>query len=301
MKAIFICIFFILQVMFVHATDNSIKTANLSMHCERDIQEVGYQELIPIEEYVFSNGIKINASEENAQPIMLINGSFRADIKAINNNNRLLVPIRTISEALGLKVSWKKESNKVIIENKDSTIVLKIDDTFATVNNKEYTLTSPPILINNTTYVPLRFISEKMGLKVGYYKSSEIDLFTWNPVVTIDEELNIPYISEEEACKNLKSKLEDAYNKYEDNYKKLHNPDDDYLTKSSNALKEDISNIKITKTISRYYVFEGLNNTIYLDKYSGIAYFNIRGISFSEITKIDFDDPRLFEYGYMVD
>lgn len=85
------------------------------------------------------------------------------------------------------------------------------------------------------------------------------------------------------------------------NYKKLYNPDDDRIDNISYFLKQDIDNLKLIGNISKYYVFEGLAYTIFLDKYSKNVYFNIQSIGEVNIKKIEFDDPKLFEYAYMVD
>ncbi|WP_129596098.1 copper amine oxidase N-terminal domain-containing protein [Anaerophilus nitritogenes] len=301
MKKIIICIFLLLQITIVHATNYQIPHADLSLYCDHDMEEVGYQELMPIQEYVFQNGTKINASPENAQTIIMINGLYQPDIQTINHNNILLVPAKTICETLGFQLNWVEESNNVIIKNNNHTITLKVKDHVAIVNNEKHTLQSAPILMNNTIYVPLRFICETMGLKVKYYTRTEIDLFTWNPVVTIDQEFNASYISEKEAYESLKRNLTYGYDHFEDNYKTLHQPEKHLLTSALEILRKDIENLRLVQTISRYYVFEGLRYTIYVDKYTGTIYFNVIGISFSQVKKADFNDPRLFEYSYMVD
>lgn len=302
MKRIIIFAFLIIAIpfTFIYAADKTIPSADLSFYCKHDMVQKGHQELESTREYVFPNGTKINVSKERSQPIMLLNGSFEPNIEIVNNNNVSLIPIRIMSEKLGAKVDWISKKNKIIVKDNSFTITLKINDKIAFVNNKKYTLDAAPKIIKDTTYIPLRFICENMGLKVKYYKSSEIDLL-WLPIITVDKELNKPYVSEKEAYNYLKGNLEHAYGKFKDNYKTLYNPEEKKLVESADILRKDIDKIKLTKTISRYYVFEGLFDTIYFDKYTRDIYFNTIAVSYSQVKKVNFDDQKLFEYFYMVD
>lgn len=316
MKKILICILIAIFLIITGCTnvkettncdDNAIgtssKNSGLSLYCDSNMVEVAYQNLIPTKEYIFPNGTKIFTTKNNARTIVMINGTYEPDIQVKIIDNILMVPIKEICECLDFKVDWLAESNTMIVKDNDLTITFKVDDTVAFVNNEKFDLELPTKIVENTIYIPWMFIynlSDKLELNIEYYdKFSELDLFMWNPVITIDQELNLPYLSKEEAYKYLKSNLDYAYSNFEYNYKTLYNPDEDLLIGSSNMLKEDISNLKFTKTISRYYVFEGLRYTIYLDKYTKTTYFNIISID-SEIKKVNFDDPKLFEYSYMV-
>ena len=45
---------------------------------------------------------------------------------------------------------------------------MKIDSDRAYINNIEYILDSPPIIVNSRTLVPVRFISESLGKEVSW-------------------------------------------------------------------------------------------------------------------------------------
>lgn len=75
-------------------------------------------------------------------------------------NDRTLVPMRDIMEELGYTVIWNGQ-NQTIEATKDNTaILLTIDSTSVKVNNRTQTLDASPILYNDTTMVPLRFLAE---------------------------------------------------------------------------------------------------------------------------------------------
>lgn len=96
-------------------------------------------------------------------------------------NDRTLVPIRLISEALGARVYWNESTRDVTIIDGDDLIQFRIGDTRAWVNNRSYTLDVPAQLIDDRTLVPLRFVAETMGFRVDwdpYERTVSVSPFT---------------------------------------------------------------------------------------------------------------------------
>ena len=77
-----------------------------------------------------------------------------------------LVPMRDIFEALGASVKFDKASQTVFGQKGATAIILPLGALEATVNGQPHTLPQPAQLINGTTLVPLRFISEALGASV---------------------------------------------------------------------------------------------------------------------------------------
>lgn len=260
-------------------------------------------ELIDAVECTFPDGTKLFTTEGNAQTIVMVNGTYRPDIKTkiINkdeyNNCVLMVPIKKVCQYLN--ISLKQEDNSITITNNDLTFTFRVNNDVALVNNKNVTLYFSPKIIEGTIYVPWLDVSEILKLKTDYYRPSKLDLFQWNPVITIDQELDLPSLSETEAYNYLKNHLDEAYTHFNDNYKELYNPDNETLLETSSQLKEHIKTLKLANTVSRYYVFKGLYYTIFLDKYNRNVYFYTRALGYADVKKIAFDDPKLFQYYYM--
>ena len=84
---------------------------------------------------------------------------------------RTLVPVRFVSEALGAKVLWVDSTKQVVITQPGIEIVLTIGSAKAYVNGVLQTLDCPAEITGNTTFVPLRFVSETLGAKVTYNES----------------------------------------------------------------------------------------------------------------------------------
>ncbi|MCJ8014307.1 N-acetylmuramoyl-L-alanine amidase family protein [Paenibacillus sp. KQZ6P-2] len=90
------------------------------------------------------------------------------DAKITNVNGSVMVPFRVIGENLGFDVKWDQKSKKVLIHNDSKDIELVVNQKSAKVNGKKVTLDNPPLLQKNTVVVPVRFVSEQMGIQVSW-------------------------------------------------------------------------------------------------------------------------------------
>lgn len=80
-------------------------------------------------------------------------------------DGRTLVPLRFISEALGAQVKWNGEQRSITLTVGQDTIVLVIGQSAARVNGKTVMMDVPAMIYNNTTMVPVRFVSEQLNQK----------------------------------------------------------------------------------------------------------------------------------------
>ena len=109
-------------------------------------------------------------------PITLkLNGeTLQSDMPPILFNNSTLVPARAVFEKLGAKVSWDGSRARVFVTMDNTDIVLTINDTDAVVNGNTYRMPVPPKIINNRTMIPVRFVSEALGLDVEWKAAERI-------------------------------------------------------------------------------------------------------------------------------
>ena len=121
---------------------------------------------------------KANADSETAEPvhkkvITLTIGSTEATVDderfilsappyAINGNT--MIPLRFLSETLGYQITFTNATKKVCVND----MVMYIGNKQATVGGKTLVMPVAPTLVNNTTFVPLRFICEYFGCAIGY-------------------------------------------------------------------------------------------------------------------------------------
>ena len=84
------------------------------------------------------------------------------------SNERTLLPVRAIVEALGGTVEWDENTRTASLSYDSDNIELTIDSTTAYLNGTAYTLDTTPVIINDRTMLPIRFIAESFGLEVGW-------------------------------------------------------------------------------------------------------------------------------------
>lgn len=79
-----------------------------------------------------------------------------------------MVPLRFILEVFGAEISWDAEAREISVRYNDSEISLKPDVAQAVVNGEVLTIAVPPVIENDITLVPLRFLAEKLNYQVHY-------------------------------------------------------------------------------------------------------------------------------------
>ncbi|MFT9486620.1 MAG: copper amine oxidase N-terminal domain-containing protein [Tepidibacillus sp.] len=109
--------------------------------------------------------------EASTRPITLvINGEvIKPDVPPQIINYRTLVPVRFVSENLGMKVEWDSVNRKVnITDTNGKLMVLTIDKKEVQIGNKTILLDVPAKIINYRTFIPVRFVSENFGATVDW-------------------------------------------------------------------------------------------------------------------------------------
>jgi len=96
--------------------------------------------------------------------VYTINGTPRTnDVEPFVNQayDRVMIPLRAVSEALGAEVQWERETRTVLITTTDGTQSLVVDlplpDGMGT-----------PIIVQDRVFVPLRFVAELLGAEVRW-------------------------------------------------------------------------------------------------------------------------------------
>lgn len=90
------------------------------------------------------------------------------DKQPIIDNNTTLVPARSLLEELGYTIEWDGDTRTVLASREQIVISLTIGEALATVNGQQVQLGSPAIIVDDTTYAPLRFIGEVAGYQVRW-------------------------------------------------------------------------------------------------------------------------------------
>ena len=132
-----------------------------------------------------------------------INGeSKKMDAKPFIKNNRTLVPLRFVVEALGGEVNWDGENRLVSVNSNGKNIELKIDSPIIKIDGKDVKIDQAAIIKGDRTYVPIRFIAENLDMVVNYINESrEIEISSFE---NKDTEKKIE-IKKDESSKNTEN------------------------------------------------------------------------------------------------
>lgn len=130
--------------------------------------------LIILSTFSFSYSLDVITLDNYETVEVVFNGESlddKASAKIIDGN--LMLPMRTYFEILGASIKWVDSTHEVISYKNNTFIKIKIDSDVAFRNGKEFQLVSKPVILNSSTYIPARFISDTFGLEYKYSKSKE--------------------------------------------------------------------------------------------------------------------------------
>ena len=86
----------------------------------------------------------------------------------IDAHNRVMVPVRAIVEALGAQVDWDPVKRTVYIERQGQTVLFVIDSKGAVVNGVHQAMDTCPVIKNDRTMIPARYVGEYLGAVVNW-------------------------------------------------------------------------------------------------------------------------------------
>ena len=111
---------------------------------------------------------------DGKQIAVYVNGTeLTLDVPPMLENDRTLVPMRAIFEALGAEVSWYPEDRTIVAVRGDTTVFMQVDDWYMSVNDEWIALDAPPRIVNDRTLIPLRAVAEAFGAQVGWDEATQ--------------------------------------------------------------------------------------------------------------------------------
>jgi hypothetical protein len=118
---------------------------------------------------------KMTVSLAIGKKTVLINGSPSEkglDVAPFIKDATTFVPIRFIAEAFGAKVNWIQAVKGISIAWMDKKIEMQIGSKKALINGKEVRMEQAPMIVNGTTFVPLRFVAESLSADVEWIEAT---------------------------------------------------------------------------------------------------------------------------------
>lgn len=83
-------------------------------------------------------------------------------------NERTLVPVRGVFEAMGASVDWNEESGDIIVSGEDITITMSMGSSIMKAGENTIELDTPPELMSDRAMLPVRAICEALGAVVEW-------------------------------------------------------------------------------------------------------------------------------------
>lgn len=128
---------------------------------------------------VFYNGTQVQFTEKN-----------------IVMNNRTLVQLRPIAEALGLEIYYIQETGNVFLVNDERAVIFTLNSNVINVNGYTYEMDVPMIAHNEYTFVPIRYLVEPFDNEVVYDGVTNTITITTKEGSYIDPYYQYPYYEE---------------------------------------------------------------------------------------------------------
>lgn len=119
----------------------------------------------------FTTAVGVAATPDKNIPIDIsVNGSFiKTDAPAFIDYDTTFVPIRFVSDALGAhSVTWDQSRATATIKQGSTTIQITENKKEAYVNGRKVILNKSARIHSGRLYVPVRFVAESFGAKVGW-------------------------------------------------------------------------------------------------------------------------------------
>ncbi len=143
----------------------------------------------------------VPAMAQEAPIRVVLDGNYiEFDVEPQLINDRTMVPVRAIFEALEATVDWDDATRTVISTKGDTKISLTIDDNTLYKNETAVVLDVPAKLIDKRTLVPVRAISEAYGCQVDWNGNTNTvviisDLSTVEVMKINDESVSAGYFN----------------------------------------------------------------------------------------------------------
>ena len=140
-----------------------------------------------------------NAKPANNIRVTLNGSPVSLSAPILNDKGSTLLPVRAIAELLGISVNYDSNYKVAIASDEDTTLEIPIGYSFGVNNGVKAPITGArSTLYNASTYLPVRYVSEQLGIKIDYSsKTKTVEIATNattapTPTVTPTPQVQIP-------------------------------------------------------------------------------------------------------------
>lgn len=120
------------------------------------------------------------------------NAASEMIINRVEVNGRLLVPLRGVMELAGATVNYYPAAKGIEIALGSTVVSMYVNNSRAFINGSVYNLDVAPRVIGGSTYIPLRFAGEALGMNVNYQGTMVTLSGNGQPIILYIETINQP-------------------------------------------------------------------------------------------------------------
>ncbi len=110
--------------------------------------------------------------KDDAILVMLKGRYIDFDVAPIIINDRVMVPVRNIFEALGANVNWMGETQTIFAVKGTDIITMQVGQNSFFKNEDKIEIDSPSVIIDSRTLVPIRAVAEALDTEVFYNQNT---------------------------------------------------------------------------------------------------------------------------------
>ena len=135
----------------------------------------------------------ITSFTANAQQnisVILDGRVLQFDVQPAIIDNRTMVPMRVIFEELGAEIHWDDATRTITATSGNLTVRTTVGDRIIEVNGQRITMDVAPLIMNNRTLVPVRFVSEAFGADVDWDGEARI-VFIFSNLPELDDDWDL--------------------------------------------------------------------------------------------------------------
>lgn len=126
-----------------------------------------------------SSFVCVSAADEGIK-VYLEGNKINFDVQPQTINDRTMVPIRAIFEAMGANVTWDDATQTAISTKDNTTVKMTLNSTTEYINNIAYEMDVTPVIIDGRTLAPARYVAEAFGYYVNWDSMTQSVLISKN-------------------------------------------------------------------------------------------------------------------------
>ncbi|WP_135557693.1 stalk domain-containing protein [Paenibacillus cymbidii] len=116
---------------------------------------------------LLSNALVVKRYDK-PQVQIAVNGNFVNEFRGFIQGETTMAPFRGIFERIKATFQWDGNQRVLTAQKGGTTIVLRPNDPYATVNGAKVKLDEAPTIVDDHIYIPLRFVTQTLGAKVDW-------------------------------------------------------------------------------------------------------------------------------------